>query len=269
MLAVRPEDRSVRVRAPVRACKDVIRRLCAAAFALALRLDGRRYGFPAGTALVIAPHADDETLGCGGLIAAKRRRGQDVRVVFVTDSSGSHPGHPLWSEATMAARRRDEALAACAELGVSGDFVTFLDFSDGTLERFTAAQGQEVVQELAELIRATAAVEVFAPYRGDGNGEHAAVCRLAEQACRDCGLGTLHEYPVWAWWNPFRLRFRLGRAGNLHLRLGDLRGLKRRALACHRSQFEPLPPAAEPAVPPILSRLCCGPTEFYFRTALR
>lgn len=169
----------------------------------------------------------------------------------------------------MAARRRSEALAALAALGVSGDCVTFLDFPDGTLERFTGAETQEVVGELADLIRGTAAVEVFAPYRAGGNGEHASVCRMAEQACRDCGLDTLHEYPVWAWWNPFRLRFRLGRAGNLYLRLGNLRELKRRALGCHRSQFEPLPPAAEPAVPPILLRLCCGATEFYFRTALR
>lgn len=256
------------MREPVRALKDVIRRLCAGAFALTLRLKSRRYGFPAGTTLVIAPHADDETLGCGGLIAAKRRRGQDVRVAFVTDSSGSHPGHPQFGADAIAARRRGEALAALAVVGVSAESVTFLDFPDATLERFTAAENQDVVRELAELIRATAAVEVFAPYRGDGNGEHAAVCRMAERACRDCGLDTLYEYPVWAWWNPFRLRFRLGQPGNLHLRLGRLRALKRRALACHRSQFEPLPPAAEPAVPPILSRLCCGPTEFYFQTRL-
>lgn len=248
--------------------KDFIRRLCADAFAVALRLNSRRYAFPEGAALVIAPHADDETLGCGGLIAAKRARAQDVRVVFVTDSAASHPGHPVLSAAAIAARRRIEAQQALAILGVPAEQVHFLDCPDGTLDKLTAAGERDVVRQLADVMRATGAIEVFAPYRAGGNSEHTAVCLLAEQACRVCGIGTLHEYPVWAWWNPFRLRPRLGRAGNLCLELGEFRALKRRALACHRSQIEPLPPATEPAVPPILSRLCCGAAEFFFQTIL-
>ena len=35
--------------------------------------------------LVVAPHRDDETLGAGGLIAAQRSRGIEVRVVAVTN----------------------------------------------------------------------------------------------------------------------------------------------------------------------------------------
>ncbi len=41
--------------------------------------------------VVVAPHPDDETLGCGVLIAAKRRLGAEVAVVFLTDGAASHP----------------------------------------------------------------------------------------------------------------------------------------------------------------------------------
>lgn len=40
---------------------------------------------------VLAPHPDDESLGCGGALAAAVESGQDVTVVALTDGSGSHP----------------------------------------------------------------------------------------------------------------------------------------------------------------------------------
>src|SRR5690606_16204888 len=46
---------------------------------------------PARRITVIAPHPDDESLGCGGLIAALAADGRAVQVVFVTDGAGSHP----------------------------------------------------------------------------------------------------------------------------------------------------------------------------------
>src|SRR5580704_16937481 len=40
--------------------------------------------------LVLAPHPDDESLGCGGLIADCQARGQPVYVLILTDGAGSH-----------------------------------------------------------------------------------------------------------------------------------------------------------------------------------
>ena len=45
----------------------------------------------AGGVLVLAPHPDDETLGCGAALAAAVTAGYAVRVVAATDGDGSHP----------------------------------------------------------------------------------------------------------------------------------------------------------------------------------
>ena len=42
-------------------------------------------------ALILAPHPDDESLGCGGLIAEACARGRPPAVIIVSDGTGSHP----------------------------------------------------------------------------------------------------------------------------------------------------------------------------------
>ncbi|MBI3885675.1 MAG: PIG-L family deacetylase, partial [Opitutae bacterium] len=229
--------------------KDFIRWFCAAGFSLALAVRSRPYAFPEGTALIIAPHADDETLGCAGLIAAKCRHRQDVRVVFITDSAASHPGHPALTADRVADLRRAEAREALRLLGVPPERVYDFNVPDGSLNQLPPSKYLGLVVQLATLIRATGATEIFAPYRDGGSSEHTAVQAMAATACRTCGIATLLEYPVWAWWNPFRLKPRLAFAQtNFRLRLGGDLALKHRALACHRTQMEPQPPDAAPAL---------------------
>ena len=68
--------------------------------------------------LVVAAHPDDEVLGMGGTIAVHTDRGDEVRVVVVTDGSSSqYPG----DEATRS-QKEQEARAAAVELGVA-DYV--------------------------------------------------------------------------------------------------------------------------------------------------
>ena len=65
--------------------------------------------------MVLAPHPDDETIGCGGTIARLTATGTQVTVVLVTDGEATigSPHH----RATTALLRRAEASAACAALG--------------------------------------------------------------------------------------------------------------------------------------------------------
>ena len=61
-------------------------------------------------AIVIAPHADDEVLGCGGLMASLADRGCEVRVLFASLDGMKHAGHGAVS---FSERRREvEAVAS-------------------------------------------------------------------------------------------------------------------------------------------------------------
>jgi LmbE family N-acetylglucosaminyl deacetylase len=230
-----------------------------AAARLGLRLASRPYVPPSGGVLIVAPHADDETLGCGGLIATLARAGRRVDVAYLTDSAGSPP-EPGWPEA-----RRREALAALAVLGLGADRAQFLELPDGTLDRLPPERRAAAIGRLAGLISGSRPAEVFTPYRAGGSTEHTAAWDLTTAALRAAGGGRLMEYPVWAWWDPRRLRPRLGgRRENFRLALGPLRAVKRRALACHGSQVAPARPGGDPPLPVPLADACCGRWEFFF-----
>ena len=209
-------------------------------------------------AVVFAPHQDDETLGCGGLIALKRQLGTAVDVVFVTDGRTSHAKF-IGGDA-VAARRRDEALAACAALGVPADAVIFLDFPDGELgqhrERAAAAIG--------DLLPGFVGRQVCVPYAGDMTPDHMDTRGAVRDALTRPTAGapwTVLEYPVWFWHHwpwvmpPLVRRLHLpglalrSAAAAWH-RLADLtryvditavQGAKAAALACHRTQMERSP----------------------------
>lgn len=70
-----------------------------------------------GKILMIAPHPDDEVLGCGGTLALLRQRGCQVKVVIVTDGSQGDPCGYLAGESVSACRQR-ESLAALSILGI-------------------------------------------------------------------------------------------------------------------------------------------------------
>jgi LmbE family N-acetylglucosaminyl deacetylase len=51
--------------------------------------------------MVLAPHPDDETLGCGGLITELTAKGRPPVVVVVTDGTGSHPASRSYPPARL------------------------------------------------------------------------------------------------------------------------------------------------------------------------
>lgn len=221
------------------------------------------YAFATTPILVVSPHADDETLGCGGLLALKRARGEPVHVVFVTNSAGSPEAGV---NPAMAARRRAEALAALAVLGVPAHQIHFLAAPDGRLNRLDADEADRVTAGLAALLETMRPGEVFMPYLGGGSSEHDATVHLIRAALAAARLTPhLWEYPVWAWWDPRRLIGQLLRpAQNFRLPLGRARNDKQAALACHVSQCQPAGLGQTPALPSVLAALCTGPVEFFF-----
>jgi LmbE family N-acetylglucosaminyl deacetylase len=247
--------------------KEAVRRFTARGMAAALRR--RSVPLPSidGPLLVIAPHPDDDVLGCGGLVARQALAGRRVRVLYVTSGEKSHRGHPEVTSETLAGLRREEAISGLAALGVVNprSTATFLGLPDGDLNRLPSEDQTALIDVFVKWIGADRPEVVCAPFLGGGSSEHDAVVQFAIQALGLSGGGILAEYPIWAWWNPLRLRSRLGaRAGNFRLSLAGLRARKQSAIACHRSQVEPLPPWTEAVLPRAIVDPCTAPDEFYF-----
>jgi LmbE family N-acetylglucosaminyl deacetylase len=91
--------------------------------------------------LVVAAHPDDEVLGMGGTIALHTARGDEVRVLVVTD--GSSTQYP--DDAETRSRKEEEARRAAAELGVE-DYV-HLDHPDMRLDTLPHVEVNRVIEE--------------------------------------------------------------------------------------------------------------------------
>ena len=115
--------------------------------------------------LVIAPHPDDEALGCGGTIAAHVAAGDTVSVAIVTDGRMSRARN-LEPDAMAAARLR-EAGAAARYLGV-GDLRWF-GLPEG------GWSGAQLETRIADTIRDVSPDLIYAPSRLDYHPEHRGV----------------------------------------------------------------------------------------------
>ncbi len=144
--------------------------------------------------LVLAPHPDDETLGCGALIARRREAGARVRVLVVTDGRHSHRSRVVDPD-RLAQIRRDESLVACGILGVPADDVVHLGLEEGT----TAARSDEVVRAVVREIEDVRPDDVLVTSELDWHDDHRALARAARIAVATAGGTRLLEYPVWAW----------------------------------------------------------------------
>lgn len=86
--------------------------------------------------LVIAPHCDDETLGCAGIISYAVKQGAQVRVVVVTNGDGFYEVVRRMKRAgsksyiDFGCRRQKESAAAMKLLGVKEEDVMFLGYPD-------------------------------------------------------------------------------------------------------------------------------------------
>jgi LmbE family N-acetylglucosaminyl deacetylase len=146
------------------------------------------------SAMVFAPHPDDETLGCGGTILRKRQVGAAVRLAFLTDGSASHAERV--SRAEMKAMRIDEALAAAEALGVLADDVFLMGFPDGELR----THHEEAVARVTALLEQHRPEQIFIPSIRAEHPDHVATNAIVHEAVRRVGLvAPLFEYPVWLW----------------------------------------------------------------------
>jgi LmbE family N-acetylglucosaminyl deacetylase len=111
------------------------------------RLPGKTTDIVAQRVLVVAPHADDDVLGCGGLLAKLAGGGAAIHVLFLTDSSGGEEVTARQQE--YAERRRHEARAALELLGITN--IEHLDLPDGRLDQLMNLAAGAIERELLDV----------------------------------------------------------------------------------------------------------------------
>ncbi len=253
-----------------RKAKDVLRRVAIRLCGIIFRFGSKVYEVREQPAVIIAPHQDDETLACGGIIARKRNEGLPVHVVFITDGSASHPHHPRLGPQAISDLRTAEARRALACLGVEHSAVHFLQEPDGTLKAISSLRRENLVSRLASLFHSVSPAEIFLPCNPDGSSEHDAVFGFVLEAITRSGLRPdIWQYPVWSWWTPVLLMRRwLATDDCRRLPLDDYWLAKQQAIECYQSQITPLAPETTPALPANLVKIFQSDTEFFFRYRL-
>jgi LmbE family N-acetylglucosaminyl deacetylase/DNA-binding NarL/FixJ family response regulator len=176
--------------------------------------------------LVIAPHPDDETFGCGGTIRLVSESGIAVDVVFMTRGElGDHQGSgsDLERQKHLAAERTMEATGACLALGVRR--ISFLTGGDTRL-----AQQPNLSGELLSVLNQQCYRRIFCPWKGDAHVDHQATFGILQEA-----LGR-YAKPVQVWlyevWTPL--------AFNVVIPIDRTIGHKKKAMQMYKTQIHQL-----------------------------
>jgi len=175
------------------------------------------------SALVLSPHPDDESLGCGGAIKLITSAGGRVDVIYSTSgengfASGVNPTADARRQ--LQARREAEARTACALLGVRD--VVFLHGRDRELH----AQ-PELYKPVLDAISQNDYRSVFCPWPHDSHTDHVATYGFLYEALRRC----TKRIDIWLYevWTPLSF--------NMCMSIDSTIDVKMQAIRAHESQI--------------------------------
>jgi LmbE family N-acetylglucosaminyl deacetylase len=130
--------------------------------------------------LVVAPHPDDEAIGCAGTILLHTRAGDQVCIAIATDGRRSRA---IPNPDQMAAQRQQEARLAATRMGV--DRLAWLGHPEGD------SNPAAVKQSLLTLLTQVQPDVIYAPSRIDFHPEHLKVAHALALALEDSGMASV------------------------------------------------------------------------------
>jgi LmbE family N-acetylglucosaminyl deacetylase len=183
--------------------------------------------------LFIAPHPDDEILGCGGIIKKFSDQGDTVIVLIMTRGKKE-----LYSEERILNVRK-EALSAHQILGVKQTI--FFEFPAPDLDTIPMS---ELSSSVSEILRDYGINSLYLPHGGDIHQDHKAVFRAGLIAARPAGpvlVKEIFSYETlseteWSdpgYGNPF--------ITNVFVNIGYELAYKKEAMSCYKSQLREFP----------------------------
>lgn len=133
--------------------------------------------------LVIAPHMDDEVLGCGVAIARHVEAGDEVHTCIIAHRVYEH-------QLDLARLDKDIAAAELARQVLGYSKRHFLNLHDERLD----ACIQDIIIPLENVIQSVQPTVVYSPFCGDNNQDHRAVARASQVALRPTATPFLHKW---------------------------------------------------------------------------
>lgn len=173
--------------------KDFIRRIRVLLFRVLFQ-DSSKLVMP-NSVLIVAPHPDDEVLGCSGLIQRLLNEGKQVDVAILSGGGKSHAGCCEIDESTLIESRRNLSRKAAKILGLPLENLHFLDYPDGSIA-FDCSE----TDQLRKLIDTLQPEAIFIPHKGEGWSDHLEAGRIVRKLVGEMSDVPLYEYCVWFWY---------------------------------------------------------------------
>jgi len=188
--------------------------------------------------LVFGAHQDDESIGMAGTIFKHVKRGDEVKVVFMTDGSG---GALDIDPDELSKIREKEAAEACKVLGVND--LEFFRFKDGFLEF-----GHEPLVRTGQVIRSFKPHRIYVHHSdapsGEENLDHINTSKLVKEAVFRVQYKNYPEFGKDVWRTPelyaYEVYYPLHEP-NAFVDITDVVEVKREAIRRHRSQMAAQP----------------------------
>ena len=191
-----------------------------------------------GPALVMAPHPDDESLGCGGTIIKLRQLGHPVHVLFVSDGTLSHPNSASYPAPRLRDLRESEAREAVQILGVAADACTFMRLPDRRVPTQDEPGFTDAVAFVTDLLDRLQPTTLLMPWQRDPHPDHRACWQIGQRAAQEAKSHLrILAYLIWLWelgtpydW-PQPDTTQIWRVD-----IADVQPQRNQAIAAHRSQ---------------------------------
>jgi LmbE family N-acetylglucosaminyl deacetylase len=188
--------------------------------------------------LIVAPHPDDETLGCGGSISLLCRKGYHVKVLVISDGTGSHPNSQKYPAPVLQSIRSQETITALAILGVDRSAITFLHLKDGAIPTVTMPKFHIAKALCRNYLQETVPDTIFLPWRLDPHSDHRATWQLIQAAILSLEMTPqVIEYPIWDWDILQQTTADLSQINGWRLDIQSVLVQKAKAIESYRSQL--------------------------------
>ena len=146
-----------------------------------------------GSVMVIAPHPDDEVIGCGGTLLRHAAAGDHTICVYLTRGENSR-GYSWYTPEQRQAKREQEARNSSAILQIKE--LIFLDGKDGNLA--DAEVSQNLTEKMAAIVAEKKPRLIYVPHVNDNHPDHAAAYRIIESVVGEASTPLVYQYELWS-----------------------------------------------------------------------